>query len=136
MEVRYQVCFLNDGNTEPSVHWEERIKEKVGDIAAWIQDLLMSVHTSIGKPAAPNEKWFIRIVPTQTEKMGWCLKLSRDEKGNHLSPDMTVGYTGDLNDLAGNIIHEALHYLRWDEEMVEAKTQAILGVGDMREHNV
>lgn len=40
-------------------------------------------------------------------------------------PDMFIGFANDLDNFEISIIHEALHCLRWDEDIVEKKSQEL-----------
>ena len=62
----------------------------------------------------------VRCFRTKERKQGWCYKT-----GGGILPDIVLGFCGDVEDFEITLIHELLHFFRWDEEMLEAKAKEI-----------
>lgn len=63
----------------------------------------------------------VRCYRTSKLKQGLCFKFS----GGRPTPDIILGFTGDVDDFTITLIHELLHLFRWDEKTLEKKAKEI-----------
>lgn len=112
-----------DGDASPDMGLEQKVKLALGntDLNDYIRDIVNRVFSAVDGYIEKVNYLGVRIVATDNPKCGWAFRMNKP----NLFPSMIIGYAGNLAEFEKTIIHEILHYIDWDEYIVEKKTQEI-----------
>ena len=113
-----------DWDYQPNSNLRKILEWRCGNLEEHITLLFKEVLKAINKEADFSD-YFIRIIRSDNPKEGWAFR--RNLRGGTYGqvPDIVVGFANDYEEFDKTLIHEVLHMLNWDEEVVEAKTQEI-----------
>lgn len=122
MKLEIKIDKIVDGVERRDYELEERVKGSIGDIRTFVQNIVDLVYQSLDGEVKRADYIGVRIFSSDTPKRGFALKPFRSS-GDF--PSIIIGFTGDLIDFQETIVHELLHYLGWDEYILERKTKEI-----------
>jgi len=103
-------------------------------VESYVERLISGVCKAIAKDSHLIDDFQIRIIGGDNPKAAWAFKHTQDirrDSQNFFYPDMVITFANDLVEFTKCIIHEALHCLNYEEDVVEGKTQelfALIGI--------
>ena len=71
----------------------------------------------------------VRCHKTTQSGQGFCFKSLRHGEG--IMPDIILGFTGDVKDFIITLLHELLHLVRYDEQVLDEKALEIYFQSDI-----
>jgi len=90
----------------------------------FIYGLLVKTCQMTGRDEKEACNFYVRVVYNNEPKFGSCFHRNR-EMETAILPDILAGFANDVTDFGETIVHEALHALSWDEEIIEKKAKEI-----------
>lgn len=118
------LSYVTEGNSEQSnTELAGHIATALGEpLECLIRKLVLKVELDTNL-TADWDGLNVRCFRTIKLKQGWCFK---DIKHGHSSlPDITLGFTGNKKDFIITLLHELLHLVRWDEQILDEKALEI-----------
>ena len=126
MQIEVQFDKIIDGEQYHDSDVERKVMEAIGNVAieGYIQDMVDKVMGTIDGAVKKPDYLGLRIIASKHLAHGYAFKTFKDSS---TFPGIVIGFAGDIDDFELTIIHELLHYVGWDEYIVEEKSKEIKG---------